>query len=115
MLVAMLGVALLSIFAVIEKSAVMFVSAGAVGVTLYLFRRARQRDRVVAIIAAGIGGSIGTEIVRTLYHFASVDEPGAESSGFFMSALLVGLVNAAVIIVVLFGTEAWLRFIARKP
>ena len=116
MLVTMLGIAVLAILAVFGKSAVMFVSAGAIGITIYLFRRARMRDRVIGIIAAGLGGSIGAEIVHTLYHYASVAEPGAggDSGGLFMSAIFVGLINAGAIIVVLFVTEAWLNYADQK-
>ena len=97
----MLAIAALAIVAVFGKSAVMFVSAAAIAVIVYVFRRARMRDRVVGIVVAGLGGSIGAEIVHTLYHYASVAEPGTggDSAGFFMSALLVGVMNAAVIAV----------------
>ncbi len=117
MLVTMSGVTALAILAVFGKSAVMFVSAAAIAVIVYVFRRARMRDRVIGIIVAGLGGSIGAEIVHTLYHYASVAEPGAggDSAGFFMSAILVGAINAAAIIVVIWCTEAALKFIARKP
>ena len=116
MLITMSGIAALAVLAVIGKSAVMLVSAGAIGIIVYLFREARMPDRVIAIIAAGLGGSIGAEIVRTLYHYASVAETGAgaDSSGFFMSAILVGLINAAAVVVVVLCTEAWLRYIDRK-
>ena len=116
MLVTMLGIAALAILAVFGKSAVMFVSVAAISVSVYVFRRARMRDRVIGIVAAGLGGSIGAEIVRTLYHYAGVAEPGAggDSAGFFMSAILIGVINAAAIIVVILCTEAALRTIGRK-
>ncbi len=116
MLITILGIAALAILAITGKSAVMLVSAGAIGLTVYVFRGARMRDRVIAIIAAGLGGSLGAEIVQTLYHYASAAEPGTggDSGGFFMSAIVVGLINAGAIIVVLFVTEAWLNFVDRK-
>ena len=110
----MLGVAALAILAVIGKSAVMFVSAVAIGIIVYLFRRARTRDRIIGIITAGLGGSIGAEIVRTIYHHASVAEPVTDNGGFFLSAILVGLINVAAIVVVVLCTEVRLKIIARK-
>ena len=115
-LVTMLAIAALAIVAVFGKSAVMFVSAAAIAVIVYVFRRARMRDRVVGIVVAGLGGSIGAEIVHTLYHYASVAEPGTggDSAGFFMSAVLVGVMNAAVIAVVVLCTETAIKIIGRK-
>ncbi len=112
-LVTMSGSAVLAILALVEKSAVMFVSAAAIAVIVYVFRRARMRDRVIAIIAAGLGGSIGAEIVRTFYHYSYVTEAGAESGDFFMAALLVGSIYAAVIVVLVLGTEVWVSYIGR--
>ncbi len=116
MLVTMLGVAALAIVAVIGKSTVMFVSAGAIAIIIYLFRRARMRDRVIGIIVAGLGGSIGAEIVHTFYRYAGVAGIAAngDDGGFFISAILVGILNAAAIIVVILCTEAVLRIIDRK-
>ncbi len=112
----MLAIATLAVLAVFGKSAVMFVSAAVIAVIVYVFRGARMRDRVIGIIAAGLGGSIGAEIVHTLYYYASVAEPGAggDGAGFFMAAMLVGVMNAAIIIVVILCTEAVLRIIGRK-
>lgn len=114
MLVTMLGIAVLAILAVVGKSVVMFVSAVAIGVIVYIFRRARARDRVIAIIVGGLGGSIGAEIVHTLYYYATVVEPAIGNGGFFMSAILVGLINASAMVVVVLSTEAWLKYAARK-
>ncbi len=114
MLVTMLGIAVLAILAVIDESVVMFVSAVAIGIIVYVFRRARARDRVIAIIVGGLGGSIGAEIVHTLYYYATVVEPGIGDGGFFMSAILIGLINAFAMVVVVLSTEAWLKYTARK-
>lgn len=113
MLVTILGTAALAIVAVFEQSVVMFVSAVAIAVIVYIFRRARMRDKVIGIIAAGLGGSIGAAIVFTFYQYAGAAEPGPadDSGGFFMSAILVGIVNAAVIIGVILVTEVALRII----
>ena len=116
MVVTMSSIAALAIFAVIGKSAVMFVSAVTIGAMVYVFRRARMRDRVIAIVAGALAGSIGAEIVHTFYHHlgAAGSGTGSDSGGFFISAMLVGLINTVAVILVIFFTEAWLKFAARK-
>lgn len=116
MVITMSSLATLAIIAAIQKSGVMFVSVGVIGAVVYVFRRARMRDRVIAIVAAALGGSIGAEIVHTLYQHIGAVESGAsrESGSLFMSAILVGLINAAVVVVVIFVTEAWLNYAGRK-
>ncbi len=116
MLVTMLGIAGLTIVAVFDRSAVMFVSAATIAVIVYVFRRARMRDKVIGIIAASLGGSIGAAIVFTFYQHSSVAEsgPAGISGGFFMSAILVGVINAAAIIVVILLTEVALKIIGRE-
>ena len=117
MVITMSILATLAIIAAIQKSGVMFVSVGVIGAVVYVFRRARVRDRVIAIVAAALGGSIGAEIVHTLYqHIGAVGSgAGRESGGLFMSAMLVGLINAAAVVVVVLVTEAWLNYAGRKP
>ncbi len=112
----MLGSAALAILAIVGKSAVMFVSAVAIAAAVYAFRGARARDRIIGIIAAGLGGSIGAEIVHTMYHYTNVAQPGAggNGAGFFMSAIVVGAINVAAIIALLIVTELWLRFFTGK-
>lgn len=112
MVITMLTLATLAVFAVIQKSTVMLVSIAAIGATVYVFRHARLRDRIIAIVAAALSGSIGAEIVRTLYHYLGAAESG--TGGFFMSAILVGLSNAAVVVVFMLVTEAWLNYVGRK-
>ncbi len=116
MVITMASLAILAILAAIQKSGVMFVSVSVIGVVVYLFRRARMRDKVIAIVAAALGGSIGAEIVHTLYQHIGVVESGAgrESGSLFMSAILVGLINAAAVVVVIFVTEAWLNYAGQK-
>ena len=112
----MLGSAALAILAVVGKSAVMFVSAVAIAAAIFMFRSARVRDRIIGIIAAGLGGSIGAEIVHTVYHYTNVAETGAggDGGGFFMSAIIVGAINVAAIIALLVITELWLKFFTGK-
>jgi hypothetical protein len=115
MLVTMIGIAALAIYAAIGKSAAMFVSAAAIAVIVYLFRHARVRDRVIGVVAAGLGGSIGAEIVHTFYHYTNLTGSAAADTGnLFMSALVVGLINAALVAIVIFVTEAWLKMSGDK-
>jgi hypothetical protein len=116
LLVAMLGSAALAILAVVGKSAVMFVSAAAIAAAVYVFRNARVRDRIIGIIAAGLAGSIGAEIVHTVYHYTNVAQTGAggNGGGFFMSAILVGAINIAAIIVLMIVIELWFKFFTVK-
>lgn len=116
MVITMSTLATLAVLAAIQKSGVMFVSVGVIGAVVYFFRHARMRDKIIAIVAAALGGSIGAEIVHTLYRHIGAVESGAgqESGGLFMSAILVGLINAAAVVVVIFVTEAWLNYAGRK-
>ena len=109
----MLGSAALAILAVVEKSVVMFVSAVAIAAAVYIFRSARSRDRIIGIIAAGLGGGIGAEIAYTVYRHTNVAETGT-GGGFFMSAMMVGAINVAAIIILLIVTELWLKFFTGK-
>lgn len=114
--ITMSGAAALAVLAVVAKSVTMFVSAGAIGVIVYFFRHARARDKVIAIIAAALGGSIATEIVLTIYRHTSAAGGGAaaDSGDAFLSAIQVGLGNAGAIAVVLIVAELWLQFAARN-
>ncbi len=113
----MLGSAALAVLAIVGKSAVMFVSAAAIAAAVYVFRNARVRDRIIGIIAAGLAGSIGAEIVHTVNHYTSAVQTGAggDNGGFFMSAMMVGLINAAAIIALVLCSDAWLKYSRRKP
>jgi len=95
----MIAVAALAIYAAIDKSVVMFVSAITVGLIVYLFRNARVRDRIIAIAAAGLGGGIATEIVLTFYYHTNAAEPVADTGSLFLSAIYAGLINAAVVVI----------------
>ena len=111
----MLGSAALAILAVVETSVVMFVSAVSIAAAVYIFRSARSRDRIIGIIAAGLGGGIGAEIVYTVYRHTNVAETmTGGGGGFFMSAMMVGAINVAAIIILLIVTELWLKFFTGK-
>lgn len=114
MIVTMSGVAAIAIYAVVERSMVMLVSAAAVGVLAYVFRHARTRERLIAIIAAALGGAIAAEIVHTFYYHTNAAEPVADSGNLFLSAIFLGLINAAIIVMLVVLTEIGLKVAKRK-
>ena len=113
LVVTMSGVAALAIIALIEKSVVMFVSAGAIGIIAYVFQRARVRDRVIAIFVAGLAGGIGAEIALTLFRH-SITAVAGDNGELFMSSMLLGLMNATAIVVLISLTEIYLKYVSRK-
>jgi len=114
LVVTLSGAAALAVYALIEDLAVMVVSAVSIGVIVYLFRGTRMRDRLIAIAAAGLGGAIAAQIGLTFYYHTGTSAPEADSGGLFMSAILIGLGNAAVVVVLATLAGAWLKRIDRK-
>lgn len=114
LVVTYLGVTALAIYAVNERSGVMFVSAVAIGVIGYVFRHAQMRDRVIGIVAAALGGAIAAEIGHTFYYHTNTANPVTDSGGLFLSAILLGVINAAVVVILLVLTEAGLKYASRK-
>ena len=114
LIVTLSGVVALAVYALIEESAVMLVSAVAIGVIAYLFRGARMRDRVIAIAAAGLGGDTAAQIVLTFYQHTGTAAPEADSGELFMSAILIGLSNAVVVVVLAAFAGARLKHTDRK-
>lgn len=112
----MLGVAALAAYALVDKMPVMFVSAIMIGIIVYVFRRARTRDRIIAIVAAGLAGSIGAEIAMTIYRHTGASESSAalDGGGPFMMAMLLGVINAAAIIILVAITEIVMKYADRQ-
>ncbi len=110
----MSAVAAIAIYAVVERSMVMLVSVAAIGVIAYVFRHARMRERLIAIIAAALGGAIAAEIVHTFYYHSNAAEPVADSGSLFLSAIFLGLINAAIIMIIVVTTEFGLKVSKRK-
>lgn len=114
--IGLIGVAALAAYAVFAWSVAMFVSAATIGVIVYLFRRARIRERTIAIIAAGLGGSILAEIALAFYRHASASMPApiADRGEYFMRAIVLGLIDAVVIILLLALADIVTRHADRK-
>jgi uncharacterized membrane protein len=116
LVITLSGVAALAGFAIVKQSIVMFVTALAIGTIVYLFRRARTRDRIIAIIAAGLAGSIAAEIVFTLYRHTIASKPVVEgdTGESFLTAISIGVIAAVAIVVVVSFAEIYLRYVERK-
>jgi hypothetical protein len=111
--ITMSGIAVLAIFAIAGKLPVMLVSAATIGIVIYVFRGARIRDRLIAIVAAGLGGSIAAEIVMTVYRHTGTSGSVAagESGEMFMMAILLGVINSAAVIMLISLTEIVMKFV----
>lgn len=109
-----LGVAALAAFALFEQRPVMLVSVLVIGVVAYPFRRARLRERIIAIIVAGLGGGIAAEIAMTIYRHTAGSGAVADSGELFMMAILLGVINAAAMIALLAITEIAMKYVERR-
>lgn len=89
----------LAVLAYLGRSLVMLTSVGGIAVALWLARRRTVRTQVVAAIVAAVVTSVAAEAVHVVYHAAQADP--AEHGDFWVSALLVGLINAAVMLPVI--------------
>ncbi|NNF56874.1 MAG: hypothetical protein HKN04_01405 [Rhodothermaceae bacterium] len=100
LLLAYLGVGVLLILAALGKSAVMAVSAAGIGLALWVTRTAPLRTRLLAVVAGALGGSLLAETVHTVYHLLGGETASGDSGFFYVSAMLVGGINAAAMVVV---------------
>jgi hypothetical protein len=62
---------------------------------LYLARNAQPTTRVQLVLVGALGGALGAEIVRTVYHFVTGT---AGSSGMYRQVLVIGLGSAVVVL-----------------
>ncbi len=110
-----IAIAVLMILGIVGKNAGMVVSVLAAGIAFYILREApRSKQFLVSGIAAVIF-SLLSETVHTVYHMMESVPTGSpgDNGGFFLSALLVPIINiAALIIVVILGD--WVLLKARK-
>lgn len=89
------GLLILVFLAILGKSAVMGVSVLAMGAAYWWMRAAPLKKKLAFVAAAALVGSLLAEVVHTLYHMLDLAPAGAnDSGGFFVSATLVGLINA---------------------
>ena len=81
------------------RSLVMLTSVGGIAVGLWLTRHGDLRTRMAGASVGAVVASIAAEAVHLVYHVVQADVP--DHGGFWVSAVLVGLINAAVVIPVL--------------
>lgn len=99
LLLSYLGVGVLLLLAAIGKSAVMAVSAVGVGLALWVTRDAPLRTRLIAVVIGALGGSLLAETIHTAYHLLGGETASGDSGFFYVSAVLVGSINAVAMIV----------------
>ncbi len=92
------GLGILVILAILGKSAVMLVSVLGMGLMFRVMHAAPLMKQLVAITLGALVASLLAEAVHTLYHMIepASSGPGNDQGGFFVSATLVGLINAGV-------------------
>ncbi len=94
------GLGILVVLAILGKSAVMLVSVLGMGLMFWVMRAAPLRKQLLAIALGALVASLIAEGVHTLYHMMepAPSGPGSDQGGFFVSAILVGLINAGVFV-----------------
>ena len=90
---------ILAVLAFLGRSLVMLTSVGGIAVALWLTRRRTVQAQLVGAIVGAVGASVAAEAVHGVYHAVQADP--AAHGGFWVSALLVGLINAAVLVPVI--------------
>ena len=114
-IVVSLGLAVLLILAVLDNSAVMFVSALGIGVALWINWKATMRMQLGALVVGALVASIGAEVVHTLYHLLGGETASGDSGFFFVAAILIGLINAVAMAVVVLLAHTVVRRRHRDP
>ena len=104
---AYVGLGILVVLAILGKSAVMLVSVLGMGLMFRVMRAAPLRKQLLAIAVGALLASLIAEVVHTLYHMVESAPAGLgnDQGGFFVSATLVGLINAGVFVAFLLLLE----------
>jgi len=95
----------LGIFAYLGRAVGLLVSVAGAAAALYLTRKKPLGVQASAVAVGTLLTTFGSEVVHVFHHRIVQDQP--DHGGFWMSALLVGLINAAVIIAVLWIEQTW--------
>ena len=106
--VAYTGFAVLVVLAVLGKSAVMLVSVLGMGFMFWLTRATTLSKRLLATASGALLASWGAEAVHTAYHMfeSQPSGVGGDNGFFFVSATLVGLINACAFVAFLVLVES---------
>ena len=101
------GLGILVVLAILGKSAVMLVSVLGMGLVFRVMHAAPLVKQLLGIALGALVASLMAEVVHTLYHMMeSVPSGlGSDQGGFFVSATLVGLINAGVFVAFLLLLE----------
>lgn len=99
-LLSYVGAGVLLMLAALGRSAVMAVSAAGIGLALWITRTAPLRTRLIAVVFGALGGSLLAETVHTAYHLMGGETASGDSGFFYVSAVLVGIINAVAMLVV---------------
>lgn len=104
----MIGAALvvLAVLAYLGRSLVMLASVAGIAAALWVVRRRPWRVQLAGLWVGAIGSSLLAEVVHMLHHARIGDAP--DHGGFWLSAVLVGGINALAMMAVL-GTRALAR------
>lgn len=100
LLLSYLGVGVLLVLAALGTSAVMAVSAVGIGSALWISRDAPLRTRLTAIVLGALGGSLLAETIHTAYHLLGGETASGDNGFFYVSAVLVGGINAVAMLFV---------------
>jgi len=95
------GVIILLGLAALGNSAVMAVSAAGIGLALWITREAPLRTRLMAVVIGALGGSLLAETIHTAYHLLGGETASGDGGFFYVSAVLVGGINAVAMLVVI--------------
>lgn len=109
LVLSLAGVGVLLVLAALGNSAMMATSAVGIAVAVWLTRAARLRTQLGAVVVGALAASLAAEGVHTLYHLLGGETASGDSGFFFVSAFLVGLINAAAMLVVVAGAHALSR------
>lgn len=104
------------VLAVLGKSAVMVVSVLGMGLMYWRAQSADRSKLLLAVVSGALLASLGAETVHTIYHLldAQPSATGSDNGFLFVSATLVGLINAAAFCTILLVTEWLLKWRASK-
>ncbi|MBT8487863.1 MAG: hypothetical protein KJO65_03440 [Gemmatimonadetes bacterium] len=95
----------LAVLAYLGRSLVMLCSVGGMAIALWLARDGTIRVKLLALLVGGVGASLAAEVVHVVHHVVVADDP--DHSGFWVSAVLVGLIDVAAMLPAVGWT--WLR------
>ncbi len=94
----------LAVLAYLGRSLVMLCSVGGMAIALWLARDRPIRIQIAALLAGGVGASFAAEVVHVVHHVVVADDP--DHGGFWVSALLVGLIDVAAMLPAVVWSDA---------